>query len=384
MKPEARKRWLIGGTAILAGLTAAVIVAFGVAVSVLKERVVQALGPTSEMAALRVAWSGVVIEGLRIPGPRGWPTGDALRAERVTVVPSLLSLVSGDTYRIGSVTVTRPYLSALRSRGGRLIALPGFHGDPTAEPEVESGSLTVRIGEIALADGVLELFDATVASPPLKIRLEQIEASVRGVTVPALLGRSHFELDGVVKGLTEDGRAHLAGWAEIGTRDSSIGVQLRSVDLVPFQRYLIRRGEAGILAGRFDLELQSDVHDEHLNAPGRITIIGLRLEPADGAMSTFMGLSRRATLAALEEKGGTITTDFLLEGDIDKPDFSLNEALSTRLAYSLADMLGVSVSGLVEGVGTLGLRGGQAAGEAAIGLGGAIWDLFDDEPDPEP
>jgi hypothetical protein len=105
---------------------------------------------------------------------------------------------------------------------------------------------------------VIEIFDATVATPPLKIRLEQIEASVRDVTVPGLRGRSDFELDGVVKGGKEDGRAHLEGWAEIGTRDSSIATQLRSVDLVPFQRYLIRRGEAGIQSGRFDLDLQSD------------------------------------------------------------------------------------------------------------------------------
>jgi hypothetical protein len=107
MIPATRRRWLIGAGLALAALAAAAIVAFGAAVALLKGRVAQALGPTSEVAALRVGWSGVVIEGLRIPGPPGWPAKDALRAERVTVTPTLRSLISGETYRIASVTITR-------------------------------------------------------------------------------------------------------------------------------------------------------------------------------------------------------------------------------------------------------------------------------------
>jgi hypothetical protein len=70
----------------------------------------------------------------------------------------------------------------------------------------------------------------------------------------------------------------------------------------------------------------------------------------------------------------------VIEGDIDKPEFSLNEALSTRLAYSLAKTLGVDLGGLVEGAGTLGLKGAQGAGDAAKGLGGAVRDLFESNP----
>ena len=374
-----RSRWLLGGILMLGALVAAAVVAFGAAVGLLKGRVAQALGPTSEVAALRVGWSGVVIEGLRIPGPPGWPTRDALRAESVTIVPTLRSLISGDTYRVASVTITRPYLSALRS-SGKLVALPGLHGDKAPKREASSASPSVLFGKISLRDGVVEIFDATVAKPPLKIRLEQIEASVRNVSVPGFLGRSRFELDGIVKGENADGRAHLEGWAEIGTRDSSITTQLRSVDLVPLQRYLIRKGEAGVRSGRFDLDLQSDVTDRHLRAPGTITIHDLRLDSEGGMVSTFMGMSRRAAIASLEEKGGTISTDFMIEGDIDKPGFSLNEALSTRLAYSLAETLGVSLGGLVEGMGTLGQKGAEGAGEAAKGVGGMLRDLFEGKP----
>lgn len=361
----------------LGALAVAAIVAFGAAVAMLKDRVAQAL-PNGEMAALRISWSGVVIEGLHVPGPPGWPANDALRAERVTVVPRLLSLVSRKTYYIALVTITRPYLSALRS-GGKLVALPGLHGDATAKDEAPGASPTVDFRKISLDDGVVEIFDATVATPPLKVRFEQIAASVREVNVPGLRGRSRFEIDGIVKGERQDGHAHLEGWAEIGARDSSIATQLRSVDLVPFQRYLIRAGEAGIRSGRFDLDLQSDVTHNRLHAPGRITLKGLQLE-SEGGAGTFMGLSRRAVLAGLAEKGGEISADFVIEGDIDKPEFSLNESLSARLAYSLAKTLGLDIGGLTEGAGTLGLKGAEGAGEAAKDLGGAVRDLFEGKP----
>src|SRR4029434_630738 len=120
-------------------------------------------------------------------------------------------------------------------------------------------------------------------------------------------------------------------------------------------------GEAGVRGGRFYLDLQSEVRDKRLQAHGTITFVGLQLDPERGALNTFMGISRSALLASLEEKGGKISADFTLEGDLYSPEYTLNEALSTRLAYSLAKTLGVGLEGFVEGAGHLGQRGGQAA-----------------------
>jgi hypothetical protein len=68
--------------------------------------------------------------------------------------------------------------------------------------------------------------------------------------------------------------------------------------------------------------------------------------------------------------------DFLIEGDINTPQFSLNEAFATRMAASLASTLGVSIEGLVRGVGTRGQKGVEGSGDAAKGVGGALRQLF--------
>jgi hypothetical protein len=375
------RKWGLIALAVLLVLIVGCLVGFRVGTGILKEKMVAALGPDGEITAIRVGWSSVEVEGLRIKGQKGWPAADELRAERVVIVPSLRSVFFGQ-YQVSSMTIVKPYLSVLRTKDGQLQVVPSLLAGAAGESQAETPAapaaahLTVTIGRIILQDGVVELFDATVARPPLKIRLEQIQATVLDVVAPALTGRSRFDLAGVVKGVQRDGRATVAGWAEITTRDSSVKTQLRSVDLVALQSYLIKVDETGVRKGALDLDLESDVSKNKLKAPGKVTISDLELAPANGAFGTFMGLPRDAVVAFLKNKGNEITVKFVLMGDTNNPQFSLNEALSTRVAFSLAETLGVSLGGVAKEVGTLGEKGLEAASQAGKGVGGALQRLF--------
>jgi hypothetical protein len=114
----------------------------------LKGKVMEALGVESEIEDIRVGWSRVDVEGLRIKGPRASPTADTLRAERVVIVPSLRSVLSRQI-EIQSITIIKPHPSALHRgelRPGRgpqqspVLAEPSarvgiFHGGkPRGEP----------------------------------------------------------------------------------------------------------------------------------------------------------------------------------------------------------------------------------------------------------
>ena len=370
------KRWgLIALVALLLVVVGAV-VGFRMAAGLLKGKVVEALGSGSEIKDLRVGWSGVVVEGLRIRGPQGWPAADTLRAERVTIAPSLLSLLS-ERIRLRSITVVKPYLSAWRTRDGTLRVVPSLLTEPT-DRQAAAGppARTVTIARVTLQEGILELFDATVGPSPLKIRLEQIQATVRDVVAPTLSGKSHFDLTGVVKGIQRDGRAHISGWAEVRSKDSSVKTELRSVDLVALQPYLTRAAETRVQKGVLDLDLHSEVRQNRLRAPGKVVISDLEFSPARGAADTFMGVPRAAVVTFLKNKNNKIEVNFVIEGDVSNPRFALNEAFTTRIASTLAENLGVSIRGVVEGVGSLGQKGVEAAGETAKGVGGALEQLF--------
>lgn len=370
------KSWGVVILVLFLVLTVGGLVGFRMAVNLLKGKVVEALGPGSEIQALQVGWSSVEVDSLRIKAPQGWPAADTLRAERVVIVPSLRSLLSGRV-QVRSITVVKPYLSMLRTKDGRLRVLPSLLEKPTAKGPAVGGAVpTVHVSRITLEEGVVELFDATVARPPLTVRLEQLQASVQDVVVPALTGKSRFDLAGVVKGVRQDGRASVAGWVEVATKDSSVKTELRSVDLVAFQPYLSKSSETRIQRGGLDLDLQSEVRSHRLRAPGKVTISGLEFAPARGALDTFMGLPRSGVMSFLKNKDNKIIVHFIIEGDMSNPQFALNEAFATRMASSMAETLGVSIRGVAEGVGSLGRTGVEAVGETAKGVGGALQKIF--------
>ena len=104
-------------------------------------------------------------------------------------------------------------------------------------------------------------------------------------------------------------------------------------------------------AGTLDLTLDAKVNGQRLNAPGQLTLQGLELADG-GGLATFAGLPRQAVLAAMS-RDGKIDLSFTLEGRTDDPKFSINELFAARFAFGLAEKLGLTLGGAVEGVGEI-------------------------------
>jgi len=350
---------------------AAVILAAGItiglhfAISALKGQVEQALGPDCEIGELVVGWSAIEVRALRLPAPKGWPVSDALRAKRIVIAPDLLGLLSARVH-VPRITVEEPYLSVLRTRDGRLRLLPSLL-EHSAKSQSETGTRApvVTIGKIELRDGVLEFFDASVRQPAHKLRMEQLQATVDELEVPSLASHTRLQLTGQIKGVQRDGKLAIGGWAELADKNSEISTRLQGVDLVALQPYLIKASETGVRRGALDLELQSSVHNNHLRAPGSLTLTGLELASGNGATSTFMGVPRQLVLAALKNRNDQINIQFKLEGNLDDPHFSLNENFAKRVSTSVAESLGISIEGLAHGISS-----------TAGGLGGMMKKLF--------
>src|SRR5262245_18606839 len=118
------KRWTLIAAGLLAAFLAATAIAYRFALQTVRAQIVAALGPGAEVGAIEVALSGVRVDAVRLPpGDRSWPAEDLLRAESITVVPALRSLLS-DTITVHSVTVRKPYLSVLRTRNDGLLVVP--------------------------------------------------------------------------------------------------------------------------------------------------------------------------------------------------------------------------------------------------------------------
>ena len=372
------KRWQLIVLAVVLILGVAVIIGFRLGVRLVQGKIVEALGPGSRIAELKVNWFSIEVLGLSIDGPRGWPAARTLEAERVTIVPDLRSLLT-DQIRIASIVVDRPYLSMLRTPG-KLIMVPSLTEREASKADARSNGPTraVMISTIELKNGTIELFDATVSRPPLKTRMEQIEAVINDVAAPAA-GSTSFDLAAIVKGVKRDGRAKVNGWVGPGARDSSSRIVLAAVDMVALQPYLVKKNETQVSRGTLDLNLHSEVRNNNLDGKGKVVIKDLGFAPARVLLDTFMGVPRNAVVGFLKDHNNAIDIDFVLKGDTSHPNFSLNENLSTRIATAMAGQLGVSIRNVAEGLGTLGGKGVEGAGGVVEGVGSAVKRLFGGE-----
>ncbi|MGH7825586.1 MAG: DUF748 domain-containing protein [Candidatus Binatia bacterium] len=374
--PDRMKRWgIIVFTAILL-LFATGALGFRITAQLLKEKVVAALGPGGKITELKVNWSSVELIGLEIQGPEGWPSPRTLRADRVRIVPSLQSLLT-DQIHIASITLENPYLSVLRVPGKLLILPSLLEGERRKESNSEQSSpRAVVISKIVLHDGIAEIFDATVSQPPLKIRLEEIEAVARDVAPVSLQERTRFELTAIAKGKTRDGQLKVSGWMAAKGRDSSSHIVMNSVDLLSLEPYLVKRGDARINGGTLDLNLKSEVRNNNLDGTGNMIIRELEFAPSQNYLATFMGLPRNAVISFLKDHENAIDVDFNLSGDIRHPKFSLNETLATRVAAGMAGQLGVSIRGVAEGLEALSRKSLEGASGAAGAIGSAFKGFF--------
>ena len=373
------KRWPLVLLAVMLFLGLGIVGGYYLGVRLLQDRIAAALGPGASIAEVRINWFSLDVMRVSIDAPRGWPTGHTLSAERVTIIPSLRSLLT-DQIHVSSVTFEKPYLSIMRtSEKWRLLPglIEGPHREKNGETDRNPAPFpTVTISKVVLQDGVLELFDTTVSRPPLKTRLERLEGVIHDIEAPALKARTGFELAAIVKGSRRDGSARVSGWVGPALRDSSSQITLDGADLVSLQPYLIRIGEAQVRRGRLDLRLDSQVRDNKLNGKGKVIIRDLEFAPARGYLETFMGVPRSALINFLKNNDNAIDVDFVLTGEANNPSFSINEAIATRVAMGMAAELGVSIRGLAEEFGNLGRRGVEGAAGVAEGVGSVIRSLF--------
>lgn len=332
------------------------------AIQALKGQVEQALGPESEVGDITLGWSSIAINQIRIRAPKDWPTDDTLRAKRIVVEPDMRGLLSAKV-RIYRITVEDGYLSILRPRTGSVRLLPSLLEKPAEK--TESGATPVSIGKVELKSAAIDFYDASVRRKPHRLRLEQLDATLENLQFPDLQGNTRLDLKGTIKGVRHDGTVAINGWIQLANKDSEISSKLKGVDLLVLQPYLIQASETEVKRGTLDLDLKSSVKNQHLNAPGTLTLSHLELASSGGSMGTFMGMPRQAVVASLKNRKDQIIVNFTMDGDLGDPRFSVNESFARHLGTSLAESMGVGVAGLAQGV-----------GQAAQGVGGMIGKLF--------
>ncbi|MBB5501089.1 DUF748 domain-containing protein [Paraburkholderia sp. MM5384-R2] len=366
------RRWIVivGGT-----LLALVLIAIGAmqfAQQEVKNRVSAALGPLGSADSIDVGLTSVRLTHVVLKAPPGWPAGEPLRADEITITPDVRDLIARRMH-IREVVVRGFDMAVLRTKDGSLNLLPNLReslnrgdqpGTAGTAPPIPREKL---VDHIRFEHGNFHFYDMTVGPPPFKVTVSNANASVDHLHLPALTEPTDVSVRGSMKGPAHTGTVTFDGWIKIASRDSQTTSTLRGVDIAMLDPYLLKKAgtRAQVTGGTVDLTIESTVRNYHLHAPGTVTVHNLQLAESDNPLETFMSIPTHAAVAALKTHNGDITLHFVLDGDLRDPKFSVREGILTRIGAGFAKALGVSVEGVAKG-----------AGETVKGLGNALKNLL--------
>jgi hypothetical protein len=310
---------LISFAACVVLFSVAAIVGYRFLTRTIQTRLLAALGPEAVMDGVEVGPRTVTIKNLRIKG-KGKGGQDPLTVERIVITPSLRSLPTGQI-RLSTVELERPTVTITLQPGGRMdLPLPL----PAPGPGESGGSQgpQVAIAQVLVRDGQIDLIDRTVPGRPVRLHFEGVGASVEELAVPPAPGKSPLEFEGVLRGRQANGRVKLSGWVEPITQDVSVKATLRSIDLTLFTPYMLQVEEAEVDRGRLDMDLDFQVRQRKVHAPGKAILSDLQLRSGPGVVSTFMGVPRQGVVNLLKNREGKIELTFRVEGDLSAHAFT--------------------------------------------------------------
>ncbi|MBN3848920.1 DUF748 domain-containing protein [Paraburkholderia sp. Ac-20342] len=365
------KRWIVivGGT-----LLALMLVAIGVLLFAQQEvrtRVNAALGPLGSVERIDVGLTSVHLSHVLLKAPPGWPAGEPLRADDITITPDLRDLLARRMH-IREVVVRGFDLAVLRTKDGSLRLLPNLReslnrGNPPGNGAGPSTPREKQVDHIRFEQGNFHFYDMTVGPPPFRVTVSNAHASVDNLHLPSLNEPTSVSVRGSLKGPVHTGTVTFDGWIRIASRDSQTTSRLQGVDIALLDPYLLKKAgaRAQVTGGTIDLTVESTVRDYRLHAPGSVTVRNLQLAESDNPLDTFMSIPTRAAVAALKSHNGNVSLHFVLDGDLRDPKFSVREGLLARIGAGFAQALGVSVEGVAKG-----------AGETVKGLGNALKNLL--------
>jgi hypothetical protein len=362
--------WAIG---IVVALAVVAVGGWLIAVHQIKERINETLGPNGSVEEIDVGFGHVTLSRVRLRGPKDWPASDAMRAERIVLDVDMRSLITKPVH-LRSVSVDNYYLSIVRSAEGRVRILPGLretaqeaNATPDSKEREEHAREEKLIDRVSFERGSMEFFDGSVQNPPYRVLIGDARATVDHIHLPALTDRTELSMTGSIKGPSHTGNVTWGGWMVIANKDSQTRATLRNVDVATLDPYLLKKAgaKAAVTGGTIDLSIDATVKAYRIHAPGTLTLNHLQISDAGNPLDTFLSIPTKAAIAALKDRKEQIKLDFVLDGDLRDPKFSLSESLSKKLAAGFAKALGVSAEGVARG-----------AGDTVRGIGNALKNLL--------
>jgi hypothetical protein len=367
------KKWLILAVIVAIIFIGGYFVLSFYAVKFIQAELQKVVEPGFTVNEIQVKSTYLSAKGIRYEDPHS--KQKFFQIEEMRIYPDLSAFLKG-TIGIREFTIQQPSLYYYRSQEGTLVGPWGGmekgrdeKGISTDRKGTGEKPLHIRIDRIRIRKGSIDFEDRKMGEPPAQIKLRELDLDLRDFQYPIISTHSPIELKAKMEGKTKEGDLYTKGWIDLKTVDMETSFKVREIDVKVFEPYYRKRVSAEIETGHIDMDAKVTVKKRMIDAPGQLELGNLHIKEGGG---TVFWISAKHLTSILKDKKNRINVRFHVKGNIDDPQFSLQETFLNRLAISFAEALGIPIKRVGE---TIFKGTGKGAEELSEGLK-SIEELF--------
>ena len=312
------------------------------AVKFIRVQLQNVMVPGLTVAEIKIKPTCLSAKGIEYEDPQS--NRKIFQIEEMSIYPDIRSSLKG-SLRIRQWAIRQPSFFFSRSREGVFIGPwvgkeKGGKEKKTLPEEKKGKPIHIRIDRIRIEKGSFDLEDRKPGEPPANIQLRDLDLEIADIQFPSVSSHSPIRFEGKMKGRVKDGKIHVKGWIDIKTTDMAISLDVQEIDAKLFEPYYRKRVSAEIESGYVNMESKIAVAKRMIDAPGHLELVDLRIKEGGG---TVLWIPADTLISLLRDKGNRIKVEFHVKGNLDNPQFNLQETFFTRIAVSLAEALGIPI-----------------------------------------
>lgn len=318
---------------------------------ILKTQLESALGKDFSVQEIKLSWGKVEASNIRLKNKAG---KEVFKTDCLTIKANFLGLLKKE-FIISSLTLINPYLFIEMDRKGNLVnpSLPEEKGKEKKKKPIPP----FLIKKVRIIKGSLEYLDRKPRQGPVLTRVRDIDVEFHNITFPPGDNYSSFTIDAIISGAQGSGSVKGKGKIKLKNKDTESKIEIRNIDIVPFKPYFQDKDDVDITRGFLSLDMNLKIHAQKLNAPGRAKLKDLDFKSGPGMGNKFLGVPLSLVIAFLKNSNNEITVDFVIEGDMDNPKYSLRESIIDKFSLATASKLGISIKNIGKSIITTGADG---------------------------
>jgi hypothetical protein len=311
-------------------------------------------GDVVSVDRINLQWNQVDVLNLCLKNPMG---KDIIKIESISLKADFMSFFKKE-YVISKLSVKNLYILIERDKSGNVIG-PALPSRPVAEkPEKPSPSIVLK--KIIVTGGSLDYLDIKVSGgQPVFIKLRDIEFEANNVLLPPDGRLTTFRLSAAIPSKGNKGTVKSNGKINLKTKkDLECKINAQRIDIVEFKPYFQKKNSIDITKGFLDIDMDAKVVSNKINAPGRAVLRNLEFKSGSSIGNTVFDVPLSAAVSFLKNNRDEISVNFVLEGNLDDPKFSIKEDFINKIITGTAGQIGGSVKGagelLIDGIKNIG------------------------------